>query len=73
MALYPKRLPAVYEGNDLMGEGLLSIKEAMEFLGVCRQSVYNLMEDGRLPFVVVRGFRGRRIPKTALKILAERA
>lgn len=71
MALYPRHLPPVYEGRDLMGEGLLSIKEAMTFLGVSRQTVYNLMDDGRLPFVVVRGFRGRRIPKAVLKIFAE--
>lgn len=73
MALYPKRLPQVFEGRDLFGEGLLSINEAMAFLGVCRQSVYNLMENGRLPFVTVQGFRGRRIPKAVLKIFVEHA
>jgi excisionase family DNA binding protein len=71
MAVYPKQLPQPYRGADLMREGLLSIKEATKFLGVCRQTVYNLMDDGKLPFVVVAGFRGRRIPKVVLRIFAE--
>ena len=72
MAVYPKHLPAAYSGCDLMQDGLLSIKDAMIFLGVCRQTVYNLMEDGRLPFVIVEGLRGRRIPKAVLRIFAEK-
>jgi excisionase family DNA binding protein len=73
MALYPKRLPPVFADRDLLSEGLISINDAMEFLGVCRQTVYQLMNDGRLPFVVVPGFRGRRIPKTVLRVFAEEA
>ena len=71
MAVYPKQLPPAYKKCDLMGEGLLSVKDAMMFLGVCRQTVYNLMDNGRLPFVIVEGLRGRRIPRTVLRIFAE--
>ena len=73
MALYPKHLPTVYAGRDLMCEGLLSIDQAADFLSVCRATMYNLMDEGKLPFVVVKDFRGRRIPKAALRIFAEGA
>jgi len=71
MAIYPKQLPTAFAGQDLFGEGLVSVGQAAKFLGICRQSVYNLMDNGKLPFVVLNRFRGRRIPKAALRIFAE--
>lgn len=46
---------------------LLRIPEAAERLGVCRSSVYALMDTGRLPYVKIG--RCRRIQLTALSIL----
>ena len=28
--------------------GLLSVREAQEYYGVCRQTIYRMMKDGRL-------------------------
>ena len=72
MAIYPKELPSAYEGSDLIAEGFLSIREAANFLRVCRATMYNLMDDGKLPFHVNGAFRGRRIPKAALRIFVEK-
>jgi|LSQX01.2.fsa_nt_gb excisionase family DNA binding protein len=52
-------------------QGLCDVKEACEFLGLKKSSVYNLMSKGRLPFV----FLGcsRRIPRVALTSFTEQA
>jgi hypothetical protein len=55
---------------DLLSDGTLGIEQAMEFSGLGRSLLYELMGCGRLPYSKV-GAR-RVIPKRALmKILAE--
>ena len=43
---------------------LLSVAEVAINLGVCRQTVYNLIYDGSLPSVKIRGLR--RISRSSL-------
>jgi excisionase family DNA binding protein len=45
-------------------QGLCSIREACEFLSLGKTSLYNLMAQGKLPFVFLGGVR--RIPRAAL-------
>jgi excisionase family DNA binding protein len=46
--------------------------EAMQHLGVSRTSLYKLMDDGQLPFYMVKGIRKRRIQKEDLDALMEK-
>jgi excisionase family DNA binding protein len=56
---------------ELMRDGTLSIPDAVEFSGLGRSKIYELMEGGRLPYVK-EGAR-RLIPKLALQeLLAQR-
>ncbi len=50
----------------------LNISEAAEYLGVSRQTVYNLIERGILPYTELRGVRGKRIKKEDLAALFKR-
>lgn len=43
---------------------LLSVAEVAIHLGVCRQTVYNLIYDGSLPSVKIRGLR--RVSRSSL-------
>ena len=43
---------------------MLSVAEVAIQLGVCRQTVYNLIYDGSLPSVKIRGLR--RISRSSL-------
>lgn len=52
--------------EELVDEGLCTLKEAWEFLGIGRSALYNMMRDGELPYVVLLS-GVRRIPKVALK------
>lgn len=52
-----------------MDEGLLSIREAMSFLRIGRSTLYELMEQGLIPWSKIG--RSRRIPKRALVRLAQ--
>ncbi|MBI3073016.1 MAG: helix-turn-helix domain-containing protein [Deltaproteobacteria bacterium] len=57
-------------GEAFLDEGLVSIRSAASFLCRSRSSVYQLMDDGQLPFVKIG--RSRRIPKRALvNLIAE--
>jgi excisionase family DNA binding protein len=60
----------VKQHRDLLGEGLVTVKEAGRFLGLSVASVYNLMSRGELPYVKLG--RSRRIPRVALVQLAAR-
>jgi excisionase family DNA binding protein len=51
-------------GEQVVGEGLLTLKAAAEFLQVGRSSLYQAMNRGELPFCKVGKLR--RIPKRAL-------
>ena len=54
-----------------MSDNILSVKEAAQRLGVCRQTVYKYLWDGRLPYLRVGGPGGARcmIPESALQTL----
>jgi excisionase family DNA binding protein len=50
----------------------LNVKEACDYLQVSRQTLYNLMSRGLVPYAEVIGVRGRRIKKEDLdKLLRE--
>jgi excisionase family DNA binding protein len=56
--------------EDLVSDGLESVAEAAEFLGISRAKLYLLMEAGELHYVKIG--RTRRIPKRALVQFAAR-
>lgn len=56
--------------KGLMSEGLATVEEAREFLGLSRSKVYSLMDGGELAYVKIG--RARRIPRRALTALAEK-
>jgi excisionase family DNA binding protein len=53
---------------DLVGDGLMRVPEAAQFLSVSRSTVYQLMDEGALCFVKIG--RCRRIPRRAVIKLA---
>ncbi len=59
---------AASEQQALVADGLMTVKEAAEFLRLSRSSVYVLMDHGELAFVKLG--RSRRIPRRALVELA---
>ncbi len=54
--------------ETLVGDGLLTVSEAIAFLRLCRSTLYTLMDAGELAYVRIG--RARRIPKRALIVLA---
>ena len=56
--------------SPLVDEGFASIGEAVEFLSLCRATLYKFMDDGEL--VYAKFGRSRRIPWTALKEFGRR-
>lgn len=67
LAMRPNPLPPQYQGRDLIAEGVLTLKQACEFLQVGRSSLYRWMNDGLLPYAPLP-VKGRRIGKVTLKI-----
>jgi excisionase family DNA binding protein len=55
------------EGRDWM-----NVTEATKYLKVSRQTLYNLMDRGILPYYELKGVRGRRIKKDDLDALLRR-
>jgi excisionase family DNA binding protein len=55
--------------NDHEGPALLTQAQAARILGVCRHTVRNLVLDGELPTVRLRG--AVRYPRSAVQALAE--
>jgi excisionase family DNA binding protein len=53
---------------DLVAEGLMTVNEAAEFLGLSRSRVYGLMESGELRFAKIG--KSRRIPRRAVTAFA---
>ncbi len=45
--------------------------EAANYLGISRFSLYKLMDEGLLPFYVVRGIQKRRLKKEDLDALMQ--
>lgn len=54
--------------DELIDEGLMTVKEACHFLKVSNSGLYNLMTSGQLPFTKIGG--SRRVPIAAVKRLA---
>jgi excisionase family DNA binding protein len=52
------------DANRLVNDGLITVNEAARFLGLCRSTVYNLMNQGLLPWVKIG--RSRRLPRLAV-------
>jgi excisionase family DNA binding protein len=57
--------------QNLVADGLVSVRQAAEFLGVSVSLLYGMMARGELVFVKIG--RCRRIPKRALIELASRS
>jgi excisionase family DNA binding protein len=56
---------------SLVGEGFAKVAEAVQFLGLSRAKIYQMMDAGDL--VYAKFGKSRRIPRRALIELAERA
>ncbi|HXQ20086.1 MAG TPA: helix-turn-helix domain-containing protein [Candidatus Acidoferrales bacterium] len=52
----------------MVQDGLAGVREAAQFLGLSRSTIYALMESGELSYVKIG--RARRIPRRALVELA---
>lgn len=50
--------------DQLVAEGLVTIRQAEEFLGLKRSKIYQLMDRGEIPYVKFGS--ARRIPRRAL-------
>ena len=50
--------------RELVADGLVTVNEAAEWLGLGRSKVYTMMEQGELAYVQIG--RARRIPRGAL-------
>jgi predicted DNA-binding transcriptional regulator AlpA len=48
----------------LVSEGLAPLRDAMEFLGVCRSSIFELLRQGELPRVRIG------VPRAAMRAFA---
>jgi len=57
--------------EDLVSEGLLTIREAAEFLKLSRSRVYELMNAGELVYAKIG--RSRRVPRREVVELAARS
>ena len=57
----------------MLDQSWLNVTEAAAYLRVSRQTLYNLMEAGELPYYTVKGLRGRRIKKEDLDALIKRS
>lgn len=50
----------------------MNVSNAMNYLGVSRQTLYNLMDRGFLAYYELKGVRGRRIMKKDLDALLQK-
>ena len=62
--------PDGVEGLAMVGEGLMTVAEAAEFLRVSRSKLYQIMDAGELAYAKIG--RGRRVPRRAVVELAAR-
>ncbi len=60
----------VTDDQDIMAGGLMTCREACQFLKVSTSTLYELMSVGKLTFVMLPGLKSRRIP---LQVLVEYA
>lgn len=70
MNMQPEFDPRQLAREEIVEDGLLTVKAASDFLGIARSTLYELMERGKLSYVRVAGTRSRRIPKRALVAIA---
>ena len=54
--------------DTVLSQGLMTINQVSQFLGVSRPSVYELMARGALPYTIIG--HNRRIPRKAVMDLA---
>jgi excisionase family DNA binding protein len=54
--------------EEMIGAGLQRVSQAAQFLGISRSKIYELMNEGRLPYVLIG--RSRRVPIMAVQALA---
>lgn len=52
------------DAEDILADGLMTVREAAQFSGLGKTTLYGLMDSGRLAYVRVG--RARRIPKREL-------
>lgn len=50
----------------------LTPSEASKYLGISRQKVYDLMDDGTLPYYTLKGVQKRRLKKQDLDALFQK-
>lgn len=48
----------------VIADGFISVREAADFLGLSRSTLYALMEKGKMPFAKIGS--ARRVPRRAL-------
>ena len=72
MSTHPLRINDAdpQDREALCGDGLLTVREAAEFLSISRSKLYEMMDNGELPFVKLG--RSRRVPRRAVVELAAR-
>jgi len=73
MSTQPLHVAAERNSNEreaLCRDGLMAVKEAAGFLGLSRSKLYELMDNGQLPYVKIG--RSRRVPRQAVVELAAR-
>ena len=66
-ARQPKATPGTKAASGVATRPLLSISETAQYLGIGRQTVYDMAAEGKLP--VVRPTRGKRTMKVVRAIL----
>ena len=54
--------------QELVSDGLVTVREAARFLSLSRSTLYQMMDKGDLQYAKIGG--SRRIPRQALKNLA---
>lgn len=57
--------------DDMLADGLMTVKEAAEFLRLGKSTIYELMDQGKLGYA--RLGRARRIPRRAVIDMAKAA
>jgi excisionase family DNA binding protein len=54
--------------EDMVSDGLVSVKEACNFLGISNTFIYDMMKSGELKYVKLG--RARRVPRSELRRVA---
>jgi excisionase family DNA binding protein len=64
----PSQTTAPTSAASLVEDGLATVGQAADFLGLSRATLYALMERGELPFCKIG--KSRRVPRRALQEFA---